>query len=72
MDFRSYEVAFDKELRKYYGETDEGPFWYRGYHVARDGRYPQATPAQVDSILETYSSRAIVVGHTGGAEVTSR
>ena len=71
LDFRSYEVAFDKELRKYYGETDEGPFWYRGYHVARDGRYPQATPAQVDSILETYSSRAIVVGHTGVAEVTS-
>jgi len=64
IDYRSYEIAFDEELRKYYGDTDEGPFWYRGYHRSREGLYLQATMAQVDSILETYSSRAIVVGHT--------
>jgi len=71
IDYRSYEIAFDEELRKYYGETDEGPFWYRGYHRTQPGLYPQATLAQVDSILETYSSRAVVVGHTGVMEITS-
>lgn len=71
LDYRSYRVAFDEQLRKYYGETDEGPFWYRGYYLAREGLYPQATFAQVDSILEAYSSSAIVVGHTNILQITS-
>ncbi|MGD8728040.1 MAG: metallophosphoesterase, partial [Gemmatimonadales bacterium] len=71
LDSRSYTIAFDERLRNYYLETDEGPFWYRGYHRSRDPLYPQATLAQVDSILERYDSRAIVVGHTGVMQVTS-
>jgi hypothetical protein len=71
LDSRSYVIAFDEELRRYYGHSDEGPFWYRGYHRIEEGRYPQATAAQVDSILDAYGGRAIVVGHTGVAQVTS-
>ncbi len=71
LDSRSYEIAFDDELRKHYGHSDEGPFWYRGYHRTEEGRYPQATGTQVDSILDAYDSRAIVVGHTGVDRVMS-
>jgi hypothetical protein len=71
LDSRSYEIAFDAKLTKYYGDSDEGPFWYRGYHFPRAGRYPQATVEQVDSILRAYGARAIVVGHTGVDVVTS-
>ncbi|MDH3366354.1 MAG: hypothetical protein OEO17_00815, partial [Gemmatimonadota bacterium] len=71
VDARSYVIAFDDELRNYYGHSDEGPFWYRGYHRIEEGRYPQATVPQVDSILAAYGSRAIVVGHTGVDQVTS-
>lgn len=71
LDARSYEVAFDERLRKYYGHSDEGPFWYRGYHYSQEGRYPQATISQVDSILAAFDARAIVVGHTEVDQVTS-
>ncbi len=71
LDARSYVVAFDDALRSYYGHSDEGPFWYRGYHRTEGGRYLQATAAQVDSILEAYGARAIVVGHTGVEQVSS-
>lgn len=71
LDARSYEIAFDDALRNYYGHSDEGPFWYRGYHRTEAGRYPQATAAQVDSVLDAYAARAIVVGHTGVAQVSS-
>jgi len=71
LDSRSYEIAFDEKLTKYYGDSDEGPFWYRGYHFPRPGRYQQATVEQVDSIMRAYDARAIVVGHTGVYEVTS-
>ncbi len=71
LDSRSYEIVFNNELRKYYGHSDEGPFWYRGYLKAEEGRYPQATAAQVDSVLEAYGGRAIVVGHTGVDQVKS-
>jgi len=71
LDHRSYQIAFDEDLRSFYGESDEGPFWYRGYHVAREGRYPHATVEDIDAILETYGSRAIVVGHTGVPQVMS-
>ncbi len=71
LNLRSYVIAFDEELRNFYGESDEGPFWYRGYHLARDGRYAHATDREIDAILETYASRAIVVGHTGVPQVMS-
>ena len=71
LDLRSYEVAFDERIRKFYGHSDEGPFWYRGYHNAEEGRYPQATQEQVDATLEAYGVRAIVVGHSGVDQVLS-
>jgi hypothetical protein len=63
LDLKSYEVAFNERIKDFYGGS--GPFWYRGYHYAKDGEYPQATPQQVDATLTAYGVSAIVVGHTG-------
>ena len=71
IDSRSYAMVFDEEVRNHYKETDEGPFWFRGYHYAKEDRYPQGTSEQVDSILDTYDVSAIVVGHTGVARIES-
>lgn len=71
LDSRSYEIAFNGELRDHYGHSDKGPFWYRGYHRMQEGRYPRATSAQVDSVLDAFDARAVVVGHTGVDQVTS-
>lgn len=40
--------------------SDYGPFWYRGYYHNKD----RATLGQIDSTLELYRSRHIVVGHS--------
>ncbi len=71
IDSRSYAMVFDEEVRNHYKETDEGPFWFRGYHYAKEDRYPQVTSEQVDSILDTYDVSAIVVGHTGVDRIES-
>lgn len=72
VDIRSYVRAFDDDLWNYLGDTDQGPFWYRGYiYPAEDGAYGVATVAQVDSVLEAYSARAIVVGHTSVPHIAS-
>jgi hypothetical protein len=71
IDSRSYERVFIDELRKHYGHTDESLFWYRGYHRAEEGRYPQVTTGQLDSILDTYDVKTIVVGHTGVSRIES-
>ena len=71
LDLREYQIAFDDHLRKYYGHSDEGPFWYRGYHNAEDGRYLQATTDEVDAILRAYGAEAVVVGHSGVDQVMS-
>jgi hypothetical protein len=71
LDLREYEIAFNDHIKKYYGHSDEGPFWYRGYHHAEEGRYPQATTADVDAILGEYGATAIVVGHSGVDQVIS-
>lgn len=39
--------------------TDDAPYWYRGYFLA-----PRASMAQVDSTLQLYGVKHIVVGHT--------
>jgi len=62
LDFKSYELAFGDSLRAVFG--GRGVFWYRGYHYAMQGSYPEATPEDVDAILDAYGARAIVVGHS--------
>jgi Icc-related predicted phosphoesterase len=64
IDSRSYVRVFHEDVRKHYGHTDEGPFWFRGYHDGRVDRYPHVTSEQVDSILDAYDVSTIVVGHT--------
>ncbi len=71
IDSRSYALVFDEEVRNHYKETDEGPFWFRGYHYAKEDRYPQVTSEQLDSILDSYDVSAIVVGHTGVDRIES-
>jgi hypothetical protein len=71
VDLPSNVIAFAEGLRKYYGHTDEGPFWYRGYHGAQEGRYPQATSEDVDRTLAFYGARTVVVGHSEIEQVMS-
>lgn len=72
IDARSYTIYFNDDITNFVGDTDQGPFWYRGYvHPNGDGRYGMATAAQVDSILDTYDVKAVVVGHTGVPHVAS-
>lgn len=42
----------------YYFAGATSPFWYRGYMVQ-----PKASPAQVDSTLQRFNVRRIIVGH---------
>lgn len=49
---------------RYLHKTD-GPVWYRGYF-----REPQASEAQIDSLLKHFDVRHIVVGHTTQNAVT--
>ncbi len=62
IDLRSYELAFSDMPSFLY--RSRGPFWYRGYHAANPGWYSQATPEEVQAILDHYGAEAIVVGHT--------
>lgn len=62
LEFKSYELAFGDSLKAIFG--GRGVFWYRGYHYAMEGSYPKATPEQIDTILDAYDVRAIVVGHS--------
>ncbi len=71
VDSRSYAMVFNEEVRNHYKHTDEGPFWFRGYHNAEADRYPQVTSEQLDLILKTYDVSTIVVGHTGVDRIES-
>ncbi|UCG87181.1 MAG: metallophosphoesterase [Gemmatimonadota bacterium] len=64
IDARSYVRAFNEPVRKHYGDTGEGPFWFRGYHDGQNSGYPHVTSEQIDSILDAYDVGTIVVGHT--------
>jgi len=68
IDLRSSQLAFDSTAKFLFGS--KGPFWYRGYFYEMENRYPQITQAQVDSSLDYFGATAIVVGHTGVAQVT--
>jgi hypothetical protein len=64
IDTRSYDRVFNEQLRKHYGNTDEGPFWFRGYQLNGTSVNPRVTSEQLDSVLDAYDVRTIVVGHT--------
>ncbi len=55
-------VALNDELGMLFGAL--GPFWYRGYHYAMEGVYPEATGEEIDRLLEFHQVDRIVVGHT--------
>ena len=63
IDLRSSQLIFNDSARFIFGSL--GPFWYRGYHYEMEGRYPQASSADIDRLLAYYDARSIVVGHTG-------
>ncbi len=44
-----------------------GPVWYRGYF-----REPTASPDQIDSLLEHFNVKGIVVGHTSQDRIRTR
>ncbi len=61
--------------RKYYDEEElndkadlvfgiKGPMWYRGYFQDQKKEYAQITEAGLDSVLNYYDAKAIMVGHT--------
>ncbi len=62
IDLKSYELALGDHPAFLLGTG--GPLWYRGYHYAMDGAYPQISAPQLDSVLAFYGARAVVVGHT--------
>jgi hypothetical protein len=45
---------------------DEGPLWYRGYFMP-----PWATKQQIDSTLELFSVKKIIIGHTPIERISS-
>jgi hypothetical protein len=53
------DVVYDTDsLNPFYSDTTS-PFWYRGYFIA-----PKAPQSQVDSTLDLYKCKQIIVGHT--------
>jgi hypothetical protein len=62
-DIPSSRLAFTDLPRYLFGSL--GPFWYRGYHYEMEGKYPQASEADITEILAYFDASAVVVGHTG-------
>jgi hypothetical protein len=61
-DIPSSRLSFTEVPRYLFGSL--GPFWYRGYHYAMEGKYPQATEADITKVLAYFDAGAVVVGHT--------
>lgn len=62
LDISSVSLAFSDLPRLLLGSA--GPLWYRGYFAAANGRYPAATTAQIDTVLQFYGVKTEVIGHT--------
>jgi len=58
--------VLQKEGAEWLFSSRHSPFWYRGYFTA-----PLATMAQVDSTLQLFGVKHIVVGHTLVDEITA-
>ncbi|KAA3634398.1 MAG: metallophosphoesterase [Calditrichaeota bacterium] len=59
-----------KEDSVYYFYSGYGPVWYRGFHYEME-KYPQATEADIDKLLNFYNVEHIIVGHTVVDSVSS-
>jgi hypothetical protein len=73
-------TAINSEARPYYDQAndslmppiaqllllDEGPLWYRGYFMA-----PLARQAQVDSTLQLFDVKKIILGHTPVSRIST-
>ena len=57
--------VYEEELLKFLIEAS-GPLWYRGYFYDADFR-----ESEIDSILDFYGKKHIVVGHTPNETITS-
>jgi len=68
LDLSSVTVAFEDVPHLLLGNT--GPLWYRGYLAGRNGLYAAATTAEVDSVLQTYGAKTVVIGHTEIGQIT--
>ncbi|MCK5128059.1 MAG: metallophosphoesterase [candidate division Zixibacteria bacterium] len=62
IDISSAEKAFDDEKNHFLRSL--GPYWYRGYQMSIESRYPETTPDEMTSILDYYKVHTIVVGHS--------
>jgi hypothetical protein len=69
MDMPSSAYVISDFPRFLYGGA--GPFWYRGYFEASEGRYPQASSDYIDSVLAFTGANSIVVGHSEQEHVLS-
>ncbi len=69
IDLPAPELLFNQ--RSMFLTKSLGPLWYRGYHLAMEGSYEQATTAEVDRVLKYFEADAVVVGHTGVDSVLS-
>jgi hypothetical protein len=58
-------VVYEDELLKFLNEAN-GPLWYRGYFYDTD-----FCESEIDSILDFYRKKHIVVGHTPNETITS-
>ncbi len=69
IDLPSSPLAFNDTAKLLLGST--GPFWYRGFFEAREGRYPMAASEDIDKTLDYFGVTTLVVGHTEIDSVTA-
>lgn len=50
----------------------KGPMWYRGYFMPQKGKYEQITELQLDSVLQHFDAKQVVVGHTIVPSITPK
>ncbi len=66
---KAFRSALDEPGKPFLLAAD-GPVWYRGLVPEADPKRPDATPAEVDAILEHFKVRTILIGHTVQTQIT--
>lgn len=69
LDLKSSQVVFNDEPKFLFGSY--GPFWYRGLLIDMDDRYSRLTKDEVQSCLDFYDARCVILGHTEMGPVQS-
>ncbi|MEB8327753.1 metallophosphoesterase [Flavobacteriaceae bacterium KMM 6897] len=64
--YRPFEAAKNEKQIEFLISTSTGPCWYRGYF--KDG----LSQEQIDSTLERFNAKSVIVGHTIQSKVNSR